>query len=88
MKYIRYELRVGVNRGTEEAPLWEDERYEKRLDYNEANLAAAQAEAYQGQYTVEETEETVQPSAQDDTDAMLVELEYRVTLLELGLTET
>lgn len=27
------------------------------------------------------------PTAQDDTDAMLVDLEYRVTLIELGLTE-
>ena len=27
------------------------------------------------------------PSAQDDTDAMLVDHEYRITLLELGLTE-
>lgn len=27
------------------------------------------------------------PSAQDDTDAMLIDHEYRLTLLELGLTE-
>ena len=28
-----------------------------------------------------------QPTAQDDTDALLVDHEYRLTLLELGLTE-
>ena len=28
-----------------------------------------------------------EPSAQEDTDAMLVDHEYRLTLLELGLTE-
>ena len=28
-----------------------------------------------------------QPTAQDDTDAMLVDQEYRLTLLELGLNE-
>lgn len=28
-----------------------------------------------------------EPTAQDDTDAMLVDHEYRITLLELGLTE-
>lgn len=28
-----------------------------------------------------------QPTAQDDTDAMLVDHEYRMTLLELGVTE-
>ena len=27
------------------------------------------------------------PSPQDDNDSMLVDLEYRVTLLELGVTE-
>lgn len=29
----------------------------------------------------------VEPSPQDDTDAMLIDHEYRLTLLELGLTE-
>lgn len=28
-----------------------------------------------------------EPSAQDDTDSMLVDHEYRITLLELGITE-
>lgn len=28
-----------------------------------------------------------EPTPQDDTDAMLVDHEYRITLLELGLTE-
>ena len=31
--------------------------------------------------------ETQEPSAQDDTDAMLIDIEYRLTLLELGITE-
>lgn len=31
--------------------------------------------------------ETYEPTAQDDTDAMLVDHEYRLTLLELGITE-
>lgn len=34
-----------------------------------------------------EQEADEEPSAQDDTDAMLVDHEYRITLLELGLTE-
>lgn len=29
----------------------------------------------------------VEPTAQDDTDAMLIDHEYRLTLLELGITE-
>lgn len=34
-----------------------------------------------------QVEPVVEPSAQDDTDAMLVDHEYRITLLELGITE-
>lgn len=36
---------------------------------------------------VPETKEEYIPTAKDDTDAMLVDHEYRLTLLELGLTE-
>lgn len=53
------------------------------LEPNEEALEAwdaAQAERpAEGQETA--------PTAQDDTDAMLVDHEYRLTLLELGLTE-
>lgn len=35
----------------------------------------------------EVVEQEIAPTAQDDTDAMLVDHEYRLTLLELGLTE-
>lgn len=34
-----------------------------------------------------EPEPTHEPTAQDDTDAMMVDHEYRLTLLELGVTE-
>lgn len=36
---------------------------------------------------VPDVEETYTPTAQDDTDAMLVDHEYRLTMLELGLAE-
>lgn len=35
-----------------------------------------------------EPEDTSTPSVEDDMDAMLVDHEYRLTLLELGVTET
>lgn len=35
----------------------------------------------------EEPEMVDEPTAQDDTDAMLVDHEYRITLLELGVTD-
>lgn len=34
-----------------------------------------------------ETEPEQEPTAQDDTDAMLIDHEYRLTLLELGFSE-
>lgn len=42
-----------------------------------------------GYEEIPSTPETVEPepTAQDDTDSMLVDHEYRITLLELGLTE-
>ena len=36
---------------------------------------------------VQATEPESAPTAQEDTDAMMVDHEYRLTLLELGLTE-
>ena len=36
---------------------------------------------------VPETAEEYVPTARDDTDAMLVDHEYRITLLELGINE-
>lgn len=53
------------------------------------NLSIAQQEAYGGEYTVEDIPDAESaPTAQEDTDAMLIEHEYRLTLLELGLNES
>lgn len=58
-------------------------------DPTDDDIAAAARAAYNGEYTVEEddAEETAEPTAQDDTDAMLIDHEYRLTLLELGVAE-
>lgn len=81
-KVIRYKFL-----GPQEAPDMERSFTEVVMGWNEVNEETAKKEAYNGEYTIEEEDGTVRPSAQDDTDAILVELEYRVTLLELGLTE-
>ena len=49
----------------------------------------AEKEAYNGEYTIEDdgVEETAEPTAQEDTDAMLIDHEYRLTMLELGIAE-
>ena len=55
--------------------------------WSEAREAAARQEAWEGKYTVEDDGIQPQPTAQDDADAMLIDHEYRLTLLELGITE-
>ena len=89
MKIIKYQLCTSVNQGTEEEPKWEDALYPVEIrctaDNLEANEAIAQKEAYNGEYTIEDdgVEETMIPTTQDDTDAILIDHEYRLTLLEL-----
>lgn len=62
--------------------------YQAELDHSAANEVLAKQEALNGEVTlVEVADEERIPSPQDDIDAMLIEHEYRLTLLELGLTE-
>ena len=89
-KVIRYQMAAAQ----QEAPDGERRLFDKEiLCPNEAafevNLPVAQKEACGGEYTVEDdgVEETAEPTAQGDTDAMLIDHEYRLTLLELGITE-
>ncbi len=54
----------------------------------EAQYAIAQQEAYNGEVTVEDVPDPeLTPTQEEDTAAMLVDHEFRLTLLELGLTE-
>ena len=56
-------------------------------DYDE-QMAFAKEQSYNGEVTVDEIpDEVAEPTAQEDNDAMLVDHEYRITLLELGITE-
>ena len=94
MKIIKYTLfQSRINHGTEEEPKWEDIVLSKEVPCTAENLSAneeiAKKEAYNGEYTIEDdgVEEVMEPTAQDDTDAMLIDHEYRLTLLELGISE-
>jgi hypothetical protein len=80
MKYIVYTLKS--ESGTLGA--------EKSIPYSSENEEVAKAEAYNGEYAIVDDgqpETVVEPSAQEDTDAMLIDHEFRLTMLELGLTE-
>ena len=90
MKYWKYQLLQNrINEGTEENPVWKEYFVPKMIIATEENEEIAKAEAYNGEYEIfdDGIEEIIEPTPQDDTDAMLVDLEYRLTLLELGITE-
>ena len=76
MKKIKYYLNTPVNTGTENAPQWEDRLSEVELGYSEANLAIAEKEAHNSEYTVVESEDV--PSA--------LTMEERITALEKTVT--
>lgn len=54
MKVIKYQLCTEVNHGTEEYPNIEQMFSEVVRDWSEANEEIAKAEAYNGEYTIED----------------------------------
>ena len=92
MKVIKFEIMSVSEIETDNGVLKNKSFYPCELRSNdrdfEAKYAFAKARSHDGKVTVEEAadEETV-PSPEEDTAAMLVDHEYRLTLLELGLTE-
>ena len=54
MKIIKYQLETEINYGTPEEPDIETVLSGVTMPYTDANYAIAQAEAYQGQITVED----------------------------------
>lgn len=57
MKVIKYQLCTEVNHGTEEQPNIEQVFSAVSLGWSEANEKIAKAEAYNGEYTVEDNGE-------------------------------
>lgn len=79
--------------GVDPQPAWDEEvpvmRY---IRYTAEELAAqekARKEAQQRQEALDKLPETLEAltAAQTDTDSLMVDQEYRLTLLELGVTE-
>lgn len=54
MKIIKYQLCTEINRGTEEQPNIEQVFSGVSLGWSEANEEIAKAEAYNGEYTIED----------------------------------
>lgn len=87
MKIIKYQLATEINHGTPEEPDIETVLCGVTMPYTEANYAIAQAEAYQGQITVEDDgQPEPRPGAEDITLDMLADHEERLCMLELTTT--
>ena len=87
MKIIKYQLATEINHGTPEEPDIETVLSGVTMPYTDANYAIAQAEAYQGQITVEDDgRPEPEPGAEDITLDMLADHEERLCMLELTTT--
>ena len=87
MKIIKYQLATEINHGTPEEPDIETLLSPVPVTYTEEAYAFAQAEAYQGQITVEDDgRPEPEPGAEDITLDMLADHEERLCMLELTTT--
>ena len=87
MKIIIYQLATEINHCTPEEPDIETVLTAVVVSYTEEAYAIAQAEAYQGQITVEDDgQPEPEPGAEDITLDMLADHEERLCMLELTTT--
>lgn len=87
MKIIKYQLATEINHGTPEEPDIETVLTAVVVSYTEEAYAIAQAEAYQGQITVEDDgQPEPEPGAEDITLDMLADHEERLCMLKLTTT--
>lgn len=75
MKIIKYQLATEINRGTPEEPDIETVLSNVSMPYTEGNYAIAQAEAYQGQITVEDDG---QPEPEPTTEERVAAIEKAI----------
>lgn len=73
-KVIKYKfLSAEINHGTEENPNIEQIFLEKTMGWNETNEGIAKAEAYNGEYTIEDNgvKEVAEPTQLDRVEAQV-----------------
>lgn len=83
MKVIKYQLSTEVNHGTEDDPQIEQELSDVTLGWSAANEEIAKAEAYNGEYTIEDDgePEPVTPPSNDELAAENKLLKQQVSAL-------
>lgn len=79
MKIIKYYILQGKDENGNDIPL------RKMMDYSDSNLISVKAEAYNGEYTIEDdgVEEVTQPTQEE----RIKELEEALELLLSGVAE-
>ena len=75
MTLIRYNLCTRVNCGTEEKPSWNDVLYPVSMPWSESNEEIAKAEAYKGEYTIEDDGQPEPEKPSSDDSAVWDELD-------------
>ena len=86
MKKIKFQMLDTVVIDDIEQPKSEEYMSSITIPYSIENEELAKSKAYKGEYEVFEDdipEPIVEPTPQEDTDAMLIDHEYRLTMLEL-----
>ena len=87
MKWICYAINNPVNKGTAEAPLWEDQLLGLKVPDSQAALAIVRETAYNGQYSFEDDGNTDATETPTRLDAMEAQMIYTAmmtdTLLEV-----
>jgi hypothetical protein len=87
MKIIKYKfLSAEINHGTEEEPEIEQFFIVKSMGLSEANEEIAKAEAYNGEYTIEDDGQP-EPEVQPTPEQRIAELEEALAMLLSGVTE-
>ena len=74
MKILKYNLCTIINHGTEEEPKIEEVLSPVTMGWNETNEEIAKAEAYNGEYTIEDDGQpnpVAEPTAEEVLNAML-----------------
>ena len=85
MKHYKYKICNRANIGNEENPIWISSFFEKTIPATGRNEEIAKVEAYNGEYTIIDDGQPDIVNVADDVDNMLVDHEYRLTMLELGM---
>lgn len=75
MQRIKYYFNNPFNKGTEESPEWVDNLLEKSMPYSEANEEIAKAEAYNGEYTIEDDGQPEPDPVNPSSDSIWDELD-------------